>query len=431
MWRSLLYAAMIVLGLFVWDYWDYVYHGYVRAPDPRTQTTFRIGLVYPPDRGETDLVLGAEIAVDAANAAGGLLGRKVEIVRVQEEPLRDLDRKAAVIEQAMPIARSLARDPSLIGVIGHSTSSSAVTASPIYDRARKLYFAPFATNVSLVQHKLETVFSMVPNDAALAYVLAHYAARQGYKRLILLTDDTEYGQETGWFFSVYAEQLGLKVIFRDAFRPLRKSMEDILTFMLDNTTFTMGQVDGIVVAAESRDTGNFINLARRLGIALPILGSGSVSDPLVQRLAGAGMRDVIGVTVVDGASTTEQGKAFDKAFRDRYGRAPSLWGVLGHDAVLLTLESARRTGGVNAAEMGDLLRIMRFEKPIVGANGAYGFSSTGEVIGQPVFVIRHNGKDFEYVHRSQSQPRISDHEYAPTATRASRPVVPAKPPGAP
>jgi branched-chain amino acid transport system substrate-binding protein len=430
MWRPLAYAVLIVLGLFVWAYWDYLYHGYLRAPDPSAQTTFRIGLVYPPDRGETDLVFGAEIAIEKANAEGGLLGRRIEMVRVPEAPLRDLDRKIAVIDQALPIARQLARDPSLIGVIGHSASSSAVTASPIYDRARKLYFAPYATNVSLVQHKLQTVFSMVPNDAALAYVLAQHAAKQGYKRLVLLTDDTEYGQETGWFFAVYAEQLGLQVVFRDAFRPLRKSMEDILTFMLDNTTFSMDLVDGIVIAAEARDTGNFINLARRLRVAVPILGSGSISDPLVQRLAGDGMRDVVGVTVVDGASTTEQGLAFAKAFRARYGRAPSLWSVLGHDAVLLMVESARRTGGVNAGQMADLLRIMRFEKPIVGANGAYGFSSTGEVIGQPVFVIRHTGKDFEYVDRSESQPRIGDHEYSPTAARVPRPVVPAKPPGA-
>jgi hypothetical protein len=75
MWRPPLYALAIVLGLFVWAYWDYLYHGYLRAPDPGAQTTFRIGLVYPPDRGETDLVLGAEIAIEKANAEGGLLGR--------------------------------------------------------------------------------------------------------------------------------------------------------------------------------------------------------------------------------------------------------------------------------------------------------------------------------------------------------------------
>jgi branched-chain amino acid transport system substrate-binding protein len=427
MWRSLGYAVLIVLGLFVWAYWDFLYHGYLKPTDPNAQTTFRIALVYPPDRGETDLVLGAEIAVEAANAQGGLLGRKIEVLRVLEPPLAEVNRTRAIIDQALPIARTLARDPGLISVIGHSRSSAAVTASPIYSRARKLYFAPYATNVSLVQHKLETVFSMVPNNAALAYVLAQYAGRQGYKRVILLTDDTEYGQETGWFFSVYGEQLGIQVIYRDAFRPLRKSIEDILTYMLDNPAFSIKAVDAIVITAESSDTGRFINLARRLGVAQPILGSGNVSDPLVQRLAGAGMRDVVGVTVVDGANNTELGLAFAKTFRERHGRPPSLWGVLGHDAALLTVEAARRSGGIDGGEMGDLLRIMRFEKPIVGANGAYGFSTIGEVIGQPVFVIRHNGKDFEYVYRSDSQPRINEYEYSPTAAGAPRPAVPAQP----
>jgi branched-chain amino acid transport system substrate-binding protein len=282
--------------------------------------------------------------------------------------------------------------------------------------------------VSLVQHKLDTVFTMVPNDAAIAYVLAQYAAKQGYRQLVLLSDDTEYGQETGWFFAVYAEQLGLQIVYRNAFRPLRRSMESTLAFMLDNTTFSMDSVNAVVIISESHETGRFIAAARQVGIASPILGTGSISDPVVLKLAGDGMRDVVGVTVVDSAKQSPTLAAFAKTFGARYGRPPNPWGVLGHDAVQLTAEAARRTGRVDAGAMSDLLRLMRFEKPIVGANGAYGFSPHGEVIGQPVYVIRHNGKEFEYVDRYDSLPRVSDHEYLPTAASAPRPAASAQPP---
>jgi branched-chain amino acid transport system substrate-binding protein len=431
MWRPLLYVLLILFGLFGYAYWEPLYHAYWRPADPSTQSTYHLGIVYPTDGAEIDLLHGAQIAVAELNAKGGLLGRKVEIVPVEETPLRGLDRARSVIDQALPIARRLVRDPALIGVIGHSTSSAAVTASPVYDQAKKLYFAPYATNVSLVEHKLTNVFSMVPNDASLAYVLSHYSNKQGYKRMAILTDDTEYGQETGWFFAIYAEQLGLEITYRNAFRPLRRSMEDILTFMLDNPTFSMKDIDAIVVIAEPRETGHFINLARRLGVTAPILGTDAMTDLLVRQLAGEAMRDVVGVTVVNPAIVTPDGAAFARTFSERHGRLPTLWGVLGHDAVVLTTEAAKRTGSVEAGALSDLLRVMRFEKPIVGANGAYGFTRTGEVIGQPAFVIRHDGKDFQYVDRYDQLPRFSDSDYFPTAIRAKRPPVPAKQPGAP
>jgi branched-chain amino acid transport system substrate-binding protein len=430
MWRPLLYVLLILLGLFGYAYWEPLYHAYWRPVDPTAQTVYRLGIVYPADGGEIDLLHGAQIAVDELNAQGGLLGRKVEITPVEEKPPPDLDRVRAVVEQALPIARQLSRDPALIAVIGHSTSSAAVTASPVYDQAKKLYFAPYATNVSLVEHKLQTVFSMVPNDAMLAYVLAHYSAKQGYKKLAILTNDSEYGQETGWFFAIHAEQLGMEITYRNAFRPLRRSMEDILTFMLDNTTFSMKDIDAIAVIAEPRDTGHFINLARRLGITVPIMGTDTIGDLLVRQIAGDGMKDVVGVTVINPAMVTPDGAAFGKTFLSRHGRLPTLWGVLGHDAVVLTTEAARRTGSVHAGALSDVLRIMRFEKPIVGANGAYGFTRNGEVIGQPAFVIRHDGKEFQYVDRYDSLPRFSDNDYFPNAARARRHPIPAKQPGA-
>jgi branched-chain amino acid transport system substrate-binding protein len=201
--------------------------------------------------------------------------------------------------------------------------------------------------------------------------------------------------------------------------------------MLDNPTFSMKDIDAIVVIAEPRETGHFINLARRLGVTAPILGTDAMTDLLVRQLAGEAMRDVVGVTVVNPAIVTPDGAAFARTFSERHGRLPTLWGVLGHDAVVLTTEAAKRTGSVEASALSDLLRVMRFEKPIVGANGAYGFTRTGEVIGQPAFVIRHDGKDFQYVDRYDSLPRFSDSDYFPTAIRAKRPPVPAKQPGAP
>lgn len=424
--RSIFIAIFIVIGLLLYSYSDLLMIRLATLTGSVVSGNPRIAVVHPTALAD-DFLKGAQIAADMANAGGGLFGRPVELVPIPEPQLNQLGNTEADVQQSLAIARRIVLDPSVIAVIGHATSRKAITASPLYNQANKLFLAPYATGVSLVHHRLDTVFAMLPNNRVMAYVLARYAVSQGQKRIVLLSDDSTYGRDTSLYFAVFAEKFGIDIVYRDAFRPVRKSVEDILTFMLDNTSFKMDSVDSIVVIADGPNTGNFIRITRLLGINLPIMGTDAMNDPEVATIAGASMRNVVGVTVVDPSRPTEIGQRFVDQFRARHGGTPSLWAVLGHDAVHLTVESARRTGGTNPSAMADLLRIMRFNTPIAGASGTFGFTREGEVIGKPAFVIRHDGQRFEFVERFDQLPRLDEEDMPSSAVSPHVPtILPAK-----
>ncbi|MEM8503667.1 MAG: ABC transporter substrate-binding protein [Cyanobacteria bacterium P01_D01_bin.1] len=78
-------------------------------------------------------------------------------------------------QMAASIARKLAEDPSVLGVIGHNSSSATEPALPIYERAGLAVISPTSTSTSLSS---DTFFRTVPSDAGTGEKLAAYATNQ-------------------------------------------------------------------------------------------------------------------------------------------------------------------------------------------------------------------------------------------------------------
>ena len=85
----------------------------------------RIGMAGPfsEPRGAS-MRMAAELAVREINDAGGVDGRRLELV------LRD---DSASTERAVAVARELYAMPDVYAVIGHLTSGTTIAAAPVYN----------------------------------------------------------------------------------------------------------------------------------------------------------------------------------------------------------------------------------------------------------------------------------------------------------
>ena len=81
----------------------------------------RIGVVV-----DGDGIVGARLALEDALAAGGIAGRTLELVVVPP-------RMATVAEPSILAADSLAGDPHVVAVVGHSNSAASLAASQVYN----------------------------------------------------------------------------------------------------------------------------------------------------------------------------------------------------------------------------------------------------------------------------------------------------------
>ena len=156
---------------------------------PARAPPVKLGLSVPlsgPDAVYGDQVrLGVEQAVADVNAAGGLLGRKLQLETVDDggDP-----------KKGLAVARSLIGGH-VQAVIGPFSSAVAVPASALYAEAGVLDISPSATAPLLTERGLASVFRTSGREDGQAAVAARWLLAHGTARVALVHDRTETGKD--------------------------------------------------------------------------------------------------------------------------------------------------------------------------------------------------------------------------------------------
>ena len=128
---------------------------------------------------------GAELAVSEWNARGGVIGKKVELLIVDDQHSP---------RQAVSMANKLVNS-GVAGVIGHWNSGSSIPASDVYHEAGIPMITPASTNPRLTDRGYENVFRVCGRDDQQGKVAAEFVlTRKNFKNIAILHDKTEYGQ---------------------------------------------------------------------------------------------------------------------------------------------------------------------------------------------------------------------------------------------
>ncbi len=378
-----------------------------------------IAVVYSPDEDAQDFQAGAQIAIDQINAEGGLLGRPVGIRLFQEESYTDKVELEKLVARTLRQATTIGKLPSVLAVIGHGSSATAVPASAVYDRYNKLFLATHATATSLSNHRLDLTFAMQPNNAENAAHLAHWALSQGIRRVVVLSDNSGYGIETTDQFRSQFALGGGSVLYRGRLTTSSKSIDDLLLFLMDNDVFKPAEVDAFfVTSSATSESAQFISRARQLGLRMPIIGPEYLYSRQVEEWVGPqAMHNVVAISIFDGETTSPEGLRLSEPFLKATGHPPGLIGVMGYDAVRVLAYAVRRTGSLSPEAIADTLRIIRYEAPYLGASGPVVFDSHGRIADTSAHVVRHDGTRFRTV-ASYRKPLAS------TATARERSSLP-------
>ncbi|EJM66033.1 ABC-type branched-chain amino acid transport system, periplasmic component [Pseudomonas sp. GM50] len=128
---------------------------------------------------------GAQAAADAVNAAGGVNGEKIVLVKGDD---------ACEPKQAVTVAKDLTNQK-VVGVVGHFCSSSTIPASEIYDEAGIIAITPGSTNPAVTERGLSAMFRMCGRDDQQGIVAGDYIVDvlKG-KKVVVLHDKDTYGQ---------------------------------------------------------------------------------------------------------------------------------------------------------------------------------------------------------------------------------------------
>jgi len=132
---------------------------------------------------------GAQVAVNEINAAGGLLGRKLEIIE------RD---NRAVPARSLNNLRELAADPDVVAVLCARYSPVVVEVLPEIHRLKLLLLDPWAAANSITDNDFNPsyVFRLSMKDTWALSVMMRHALKTGARKVGLMLPNTEWGRSS-------------------------------------------------------------------------------------------------------------------------------------------------------------------------------------------------------------------------------------------
>ncbi len=154
-----------------------------------TGDTIKIGALAPLSApgsvtGGTAMKAAFEIAVEEINAAGGVLGKPVELVLVDTEGLPE--RGTAAMER-------LINQDKVVGVVGEYHSAVGLTAKEVAhaNHMPTIFAETWNDKITAVQYP--EVFRIAPVSSEVAAVDANFIQSLGAKKVVIMTENTGYG----------------------------------------------------------------------------------------------------------------------------------------------------------------------------------------------------------------------------------------------
>jgi branched-chain amino acid transport system substrate-binding protein len=155
------------------------------------ENPIRIGLIFPLTGGSSDMGnsarIGAEVAVNEINDAGGFLGRRLELV------IRD---DKADPETGLKAAEELVLKEKVVATIGFCNTGVAAKALDVFQKNQHVLLVPCATG-SILTAKYPAaesyIFRNSARDALQTQFLVDEIVKRGLNKVALLVDSSGYG----------------------------------------------------------------------------------------------------------------------------------------------------------------------------------------------------------------------------------------------
>jgi branched-chain amino acid transport system substrate-binding protein len=332
-------------------------------------------------RKANDLFIqGVKLAVKEINNKGGILNSRLEIL-INDSESQYSDPNLSVSQRndvILNIANSFASNPKLIAVIGHSSSTIAITSSVVYQNNGILFLAPNATNAKLTGHNFQYVFRTIPNNEEMGQKLADYAYRQGYKNIAILHGRGDYETELADAFVTYSvERYHTNIVYRRSFF---NSTIDIISLIIDLKS--LQNIDALFIASNSQLSAKIYQKGREMGLKSPVFGGETLdtkifSDQLYEWENDRPEQKKSSIPTVFNASD-KNNQDFIKRFKQEYGAQiqPDYLAALGYDTINLLAHGIQRAQSRVPLEIAVTLRYMG---PCKGVAGRYEFQRSGDL----------------------------------------------------
>ncbi len=274
---------------------------------------------------------GVKLALKEANDAGGVLGKKIELV------VRDGKSDPATLAVA---ADDLVRK-GVVAITGLSDTTMVLAAAPAAQKAGIAFVTSGATAPSLPDEVGDYLFMEPFGDNVQAAAAAEYAYQQGARTAWILYDKAmDYTLLLQKYFAERFKGLGGTIISSDTYQTGDTDFRAQLTRLKALSP----QPDILFISSGPDDIGTIVKQVRELGINTPIVGGDGYDTPLLVEVAGPEAADNVYFTTHI-SFDSPKAKAFSEKYKKMFGHEPeNAFAALGYDAFNLIVDAIKRAG---------------------------------------------------------------------------------------
>ncbi len=297
---------------------------------------------------------GTILAVEELNAAGGVLGRPIELITD--------DNQSKQGESATIVKKLIFREK-VVGILGEVASMRSLEAAPLCQAYKTPMISPSSTNPKVTEIG-NYIFRVCFIDPFQGTVMAKFAKETlKIHRVAVLTSVSS------------AYSVGLAKYFKERFIAdggviaiEQKYTEGDKDFNAQLTAIKAEGVEGIFVPGYYTEAALICRQARELDMSLPLFGGDGWEAPELVQIGGTAVEGCYYSTHYSPQVDTPAVKKFVARFGARFGgETPDAMAALGYDSAQVMVDAIRRAGSTDGTAIRDALAALKNFEGVTGA----------------------------------------------------------------
>ncbi len=320
--RSIFKTALFVMSL--------VTFGTVRAADTGPIIIGEVGSMTGSEATfGTSTHNGIMLAVKEVNAAGGIKGRKVEILSLDDQGKPD---------EAATAATKLITQNKIQALLGEVASSRSLAMAPIAQKYKVPMISPSSTNPKVTEVG-DYIFRVCFLDPFQGSVMAKFAAETlKFKKVAILRDvKNDYSVGLANFFTETFKKAGGEIV-----ADLSYSASDV-DFKSQLTAIRAKKPEALFVPGYYTEVGLIGRQARELGIKAPLMGGDGWDSPKLLEIGGKALEGSFFSNHYSAEAASPQVKEFASKYLSEYKVESDGLSAMGYDAAKVLFDAMKRS----------------------------------------------------------------------------------------
>lgn len=302
--------------------------------EPKGLTEVRLGLLAPLEGNVlvpqgTQLLQGATLAVEEANARGGYKGLPYKIL-----PHNDVGLWGAAANEVVKMG-----DEGVWAIMGTIDDINSHVGIRVALKLEIPWINTSDPDPTFTETAIPWVVRCIADDRQSSYALVDHIYRvKGHERVAVLRVNNRYGRVGVMEFRDAALRVEHPIVLEVRYEDGESNFDTQLERIKNSNP------DAVVLWGNALELGLILNRMRELGMDYPVFTSDRGVNPLFIETAGENANGIVTTSQYNPKADIPALKTFQENYKKRFGQEPDVFAAHAYDGMNMTIKAINKVG---------------------------------------------------------------------------------------